>query len=132
MPISHEKAAMLNRFFHANEPSFELVSYEDHVTRVQLHDCDEYRIGRLIFSDTSLLCIGTQEESYRSIQIYGENDLPPDFVWLQSSIPRGRILVVLDAARDEEDSNMPPIGNQRRGFIVCGEVSFEEETNRGR
>jgi hypothetical protein len=123
---------MLSQFFHSNEPSLELVRYEDHVARFQLHDCDEYRIGRLIFSDTSVLCVGTQEEPYRAIQIYGENDLPVDFAWLKDSMPRGRVLVVLEIAQDEEDSNMPRIGNQRRGFIICGEVTFEEETNPGR
>ena len=122
----------LRKLFHANDPELELMDYQDHNARFQLHDIDEYRIGRLSFMDVSLLCTGTRWESYDDIQIYKEADVPAEFLYLRDNLPRDYLLVVLHSARDEEDSTLPLIGDSRRGFIICRDVIFEAETNPGR
>lgn len=122
----------IKKIFRDNEPELILLTYsENHTGTFQLVDCDGYRLGKIICGEIHLLCVTTQWESFKEIEILPITELQETgaFSWLRETAPEDYLLVWLTPSFN---SALPIIADSQRGYILCKSISFEEETSPGR
>jgi len=124
----------LARFFRANEPELVLKSFPEgsEQMRFQCLDCDGYRIGSLVFEHVLFVCLATREERYKEVEIHSCATVIDKYPWLEPIIPHEGVVVELQSALDDEDSALPPFGDNRVGLVVCRSVHYESEQKPGR
>lgn len=121
------------KIFRDNEPELVLLSYsENHTGTFQLLDCDGYPLGRIVCEEIYVLCVTTQWESFGELEVIPVKELPVsgDFSWLKEIAPDDYLLVLLTPVFDDEkqqESALPIIAKERRGYIVCKSISFAPE-----
>jgi len=118
--------------FKKYNPRLEIAEGTKDSTKLQLFDCDEYKLGVLIFYNVEMICLTTWKEFYSNIEFYNKGNLPIWLSFVHKAVSENDLIIVfrndLFYAGDDE-SLLPIFENVRIGYVICKSFVFIQDGN---